>query len=444
MGRTRVATKMAAPIRVLNPRSTILLKNARPVAAVNSRNKSIDVPGKPITDDLNSGSISKGTGGRSSFNGKIVTVFGATGFAGRSVANQLGKSGTQLIFPYRGEHQYVRDLKLVGDLGQVLYHPFYLRDEESIRKCMKYSNAVINLIGSEWETRNFKFDDVHETGARTIARIAKEEGVKTLIHVSSLNASEKPQECMLKGGSQFLTSKWKGENAVKEEFPDAIIIRPSDIYGQEDRHLNYYANRWRKKHVFYAPPPVHLLLQFKGIPLWKRGEHTIKQPLWVGDFARGVAKVLFDKDAAGKTYEFVGPKRYYLSEMVDYYMRCMYQDKLLDGPSWYEQRDGYKRCDVKWSPLWKLKMSISEYVEPICDMRIPMGWIGWDKFEREHVTDVLTGAPTLEDLGVSTAVLEDRCVWELKKWVNYQHFEEDYGLYNPPAPPKSADDLRLA
>merc|ERR1712055_699063 len=210
-------------MRICNPLSVNLLKISKPVAALSSRNKSIEVPGKPIADDVDAGSISKGTGGRSSFNGKIVTVFGATGFTGRSVANQLGKSGTQLIFPYRGDHQYVRDLKLVGDLGQVLYHPFYLRDEESIRKCMKYSNTVINLIGSEWETRNFKFDDVHETGARTIARIAKEEGVKTLIHVSSLNASEKPQECMLKGGSQFLTSKWKGENAVKEEFPDQLL-----------------------------------------------------------------------------------------------------------------------------------------------------------------------------------------------------------------------------
>merc|ERR1712055_330244 len=410
-------------MRICNPLSTILLKNARPVAAVNSRNKSIDVPGKPITDDLNSGSISKGTGGRSSFNGKIVTVFGATGFAGRSVANQLGKSGTQLIFPYRGEHQYVRDLKLVGDLGQVLYHPFYLRDEESIRKCMKYSNAVINLIGSEWETRNFKFDDVHETGARTIARIAKEEGVKTLIHVSSLNASEKPQECMLKGGSQFLTSKWKGENAVKEEFPDAIIIRPSDIYGQEDRHLNYYGNRFRKTHQYgYLRANLTAYPSFKGVPLWEKGEQTIKQPLYVGDFARGIAKLVFEKDVRGKTYEFVGPKSYYLSEMVDYYLRCMYKTE--EEGFWPDENGWipvlyhtYKRCDVKYSPLWLLRLKALEYIQPACDLRLYTGFLGWDKFEREHVTDVLSGAPTLEDLGITTAVLEDRVLWECKKFV---------------------------
>jgi len=57
---------------------------------------------------------------------------------------------------------------------------------------MKYSNVVINLIGRDWETKNFKFEDVHVTGARTIARLAKEAGVKRLIHFSSLNSSPHP------------------------------------------------------------------------------------------------------------------------------------------------------------------------------------------------------------------------------------------------------------
>merc|ERR1712080_282946 len=132
----------------------------------------------------------------------------------------------------------------------------------------------------------------------------------------------------------------------------------------------------------------------------------------------------------------------------DFYMRCMYQDNLLpsgpEGPRWWEIKPGYRRCDVKFAPAWRVKLTISEYLEPFCDMRIPMGWMGWDKFEKEHVTDVLSGVPTLEDLGVNAAVLEDRAVHEFKKWVNYQHFEEDYGLYHPPTPPKSAEDLRLA
>lgn len=82
-------------------------------------------------------------------------------------------------------------LKLCGDLGQILFHPFNLRDEESIRKCIKYSNVVINLIGRDWETRNFNFRDVHVEGARRLARLCKEANVERFIHLSALNVSDK-------------------------------------------------------------------------------------------------------------------------------------------------------------------------------------------------------------------------------------------------------------
>lgn len=108
--------------------------------------------------------LRRGTGGHSSFNGLTATVFGATGFLGSYVCNKLGKTGTQLVLPYRGDFYQVQPLKLVGDLGQVLFTPYYLRDEDSLRKAMKYSNVVINLIGRDWETRNFSFEDIYHTG----------------------------------------------------------------------------------------------------------------------------------------------------------------------------------------------------------------------------------------------------------------------------------------
>jgi len=83
-------------------------------------------------------------------------------------------------------------LKLVGDLGQVLFLKFDLRDEDSIRKSLQYSNVVINLIGRDWETKNFTYGDVHVEGARRLARIAREEGVEKFIHLSALNCSPNP------------------------------------------------------------------------------------------------------------------------------------------------------------------------------------------------------------------------------------------------------------
>jgi len=99
----------------------------------------------------------------------------------------------QLIIPYRGEHYNVLRLRVCGDLGQVLFSPFHLKDEESIRKALTHSNVAFNLIGREFETRNFNFDDVHVHGARRLARIARESGIKRFIHVSHVNAAENPK-----------------------------------------------------------------------------------------------------------------------------------------------------------------------------------------------------------------------------------------------------------
>ena len=97
---------------------------------------------------------------------------------------------------------------------------------------------------------------------------------------------------MLKKGSQFLSSKWKGEQAVREEFPEAVIFRPADIYGQEDRFLTAYASNWRH--------------QLKGLPLWKKGEETVKQPVFVSDVAQGIVTAARDSDTDGQVYQAAG------------------------------------------------------------------------------------------------------------------------------------------
>lgn len=86
-------------------------------------------------------------------------------------------------------------LKLVGDLGQVLYQPFQPGNEEELYKAVKYSNVVINLIGRDWETKNFTFEDVNVKIPRTLARICRESGVDKFIHISHLNAEENPKVC---------------------------------------------------------------------------------------------------------------------------------------------------------------------------------------------------------------------------------------------------------
>ncbi|KAK2580195.1 hypothetical protein KPH14_012459 [Odynerus spinipes] len=249
-------------------------------------------------------SLKRGTGGRSSFNGVVCTIFGCTGLVGRYVCNRLGKIGTQLIIPHRTNFYNNKQLKLAGDLGQVLFHPYNLRDEESIYKSIKYSNVVVNLVSNDWPTSNFSYHDVHVEGARRLARLAKEAGVERFIHFSDLNASPNPKPLVMKNGSEYLKAKWEGECAVKEEFPEATIVRPATIYGMEDRFLRFYASSWN----WVQDCPV----------LWKKGEQTEKQPVHVSDVAAGVTALILDDNSIGKTYQFVGPRRYKLKSLVEW------------------------------------------------------------------------------------------------------------------------------
>ncbi|EAT38719.1 AAEL009414-PA [Aedes aegypti] len=371
-------------------------------------NYSSDAPRKLRTTNL--AEMKRGTGGRSSFNGVVATVFGSTGFLGRYVCNKLGKTGSQVIIPYRADHYEALRLKLVGDLGQVLFTPYHLCDEESIYKAVKHSNVVINLVGRDWETKNFTFDDVHVQGARRLARISKQAGVEKFIHLSSLNCTPNPTPILTKEGSKFLKSKYYGELAVREEFPEAVIFRPADIYGQEDRFLRYYAHLWRR--------------QFRGMPLWYKGERTVKQPVHCSDVAQGIVNAIKDSDSQNQVYQAVGPRRYKLSELVDWFHREMRKDA-----DWW----GYWRYDLRFDPTFMLKVKLTEFISP----SFPVGDLHTERVEREYVTDdVKKGVKTLEDLGVNLTLMEDQVPWELRPFRAALYYDAELGEFEKPTPPQ--------
>jgi NADH dehydrogenase (ubiquinone) 1 alpha subcomplex subunit 9 len=297
----------------------------------------------------------------------------------------------------------------MGDLGQILFHPYHLQDEDAIRKAMKYSNVVINLVGRDWETKNFPFEEVHVKGARRLARIAREMGVEKFIHVSALNASPEPTPLIYKGGSKFLQSKYYGEEAVREEFPEAVIIRPSDMFGQEDRFLNYYGHVWRRA--------------IRILSLWHNGDKTIKAPVFVGDVAQAIVNAIKDPDANGKVFQAVGPRRYVLRELVDWFYRVMRKD----AESW-----GYIRWDMRFDPTFKLKVAFTEAIQ----ISFPIGNLHHERVEREYVTDVIEkDVPTLEDLGVQLTSLEEVAPFILQPYYANKYYDAQVGEFPKPAPP---------
>ncbi|KOX72000.1 NADH dehydrogenase [ubiquinone] 1 alpha subcomplex subunit 9, mitochondrial, partial [Melipona quadrifasciata] len=331
-------------------------------------------------------SLKRGTGGRSSFNGIVCTIFGCSGFVGRNLPIRLGKIGTQAseCDPY-----HIRELKVGGDLGQVYYVPFDLRDEDSIIRAMKYSNVVVNLIGTNYETSNFSFNDVHVEGARTLARLAKKCNVERFVHMSCLNAAAKPTPMIIKKGSKFLKSKWFGELAVKEEFPEATIVRPSVIYGCMDNFISHYMARQRAT--------------FEYIPLWHKGEKSEKQPVYIHDVISGLIEIIRNPDTAEKTYQFVGPERYTLSKLVMW----MYDLKL------QSTENPYKINDMKYNPYFWFKTAVYELMYSVH----PAINILWEVMELHHTTDKIDPSlPTLEDLGVTPTNMKTRLAWEIETY----------------------------
>ena len=176
----------------------------------------------------------KTTFGRSSVSGIKATVFGSSGFMGKYVVNKLGKIGSTVVLPYRGDEINMRHLKLCGDLGQINFVPSSIRSVEDIEAAVAGSNVVINLLGKHLETSRWNFNDVNATFPGVLAEVCKEHGVERFVHVSSLGAE-------LDSPSAWQRSKALGEQAVKDAFPAATVFRPATIFGDEDRFLNRIA-----------------------------------------------------------------------------------------------------------------------------------------------------------------------------------------------------------
>ncbi|KAF8570629.1 hypothetical protein P879_04118 [Paragonimus westermani] len=359
-------------------------------------------PHEPLTLS----NLKRGTGGRSSFNGMVATVFGANGKLGRNVVTHLAKTGTQIIVPYRGDPYFVRDLKVLGDLGQVLFLPFHLEDEESLRKAMRYSDTVINLIGKETHTRNFTLEQVHTDGAARIARISKEMDVARLVHVSALCQNPNPPS-FVRGPSRFMKSKAAGEQEVLRERPDAIIFRPADMWGECDRFLCYYA----------AKPRRFGVSRVVDVPLWGRGQKTIKQPVYIGDVARGIVNSLTTPDSPGKIYEAVGPHRYRLDDLVRWiYFICRYLPSELNLTG--------------MNPIFLARVFINEYTARVSP------FLSFERLECEFPTDTLSGCPTLADLNVKLTKLEDRIHHIIYVYRRMNYYLDGVGEFpEPPNPP---------
>ncbi|MEE9433276.1 MAG: complex I NDUFA9 subunit family protein [Sphingorhabdus sp.] len=211
--------------------------------------------------------------------GKLVTIFGGGGFVGRYVAGELLSQGARLRIAQRNP-QGAMHIKPLGNLGQVQLIAADVRNPDSAARAVTGTDIVVNLVGSFGD-----MEAVQHKGAANIARAARKAGCGQLLHMSAIGANPN-------SASRYGRSKAAGEAAVRKAFKGATILRPSIIFGREDRFINRFAGMIRMM------PIVPVI-----------GAETKFQPVFVGDVAKVVASCLAEgRRHANKTYELGGPQ----------------------------------------------------------------------------------------------------------------------------------------
>ena len=178
---------------------------------------------------------------------RLVTIFGGSGFVGRYIARRMAKEGWRVRVAVRrpNEAMFVRPYGAVGQVEPVLCN---IRNDASVASVMQGADAVVNCVGILAESGRNGFDAVQREGAGRIARIAAEQGVARMVHVSAIGADEN-------AASAYARTKALGEAAVLEHMPDAIILRPSIVFGAEDQFFNRFASMARLAGAGRGPPP---------------------------------------------------------------------------------------------------------------------------------------------------------------------------------------------
>jgi NADH dehydrogenase len=317
---------------------------------------------------------------------KFVTVFGASGLIGRHTVRALAGAGWRIRAVCR--HPNLANFLLPAGLpGQIQLFKGNVRDDDSVARALEGADATVNLTGVLYRRGKQSFDALHVDAARRIGRLAREAGVKALVHVSAIGADPAAE-------SHYARSKGAGEKALREEFPEAAILRPSLVFGPEDQFFNKFA--WAAR----ISPTLPLI----------GGGRTRFQPVFAGDVAAAILRALGDPAARGKTYELGGPTVYSFKELLQLILR----------------ETGRKRLLV---PMPFFLASIDAFFLQLPSLILPIAPLLTVDQVRLLKTDnvVHEGALTLADLGIAPVSVEaivPSYLWRFRAKGQFQQIAE--------------------
>ena len=306
---------------------------------------------------------------------KQVTVFGGSGFVGRHVVSRLAARGIAVRVAVR-DVVAASFVKPMGDVGQVTPVRANITDEADVAAAVQGSDAVVNLVGILYNRGRQRFDAIHRDGAARIARLSRDAGVDRLVQMSALGVSTRSQ-------SHYGRSKAAGEEAVREAFERATVVRPSVIFGPDDDFFNQFAAMARLSPVlpvFGCPLPA---FRNGAVDIYGHGG-TRFQPVYVGDVADAIVACLERRDTAGETYELAGPTVYSFKQLMELVLRA-----------------AGRKCLLAPVPFWVASM------EALFLELLPKPLLTRDQVTMLRTDNVLSGGlPTLETLGIAPTAAE--------------------------------------
>jgi uncharacterized protein YbjT (DUF2867 family) len=235
---------------------------------------------------------------------RLVTIYGGSGFVGRHLVRALAKRGWRIRVAVR-RPDLAGHLQPLGVVGQIQPVQANLRYPDSVARAAEGSTAIVNLVGILFQSGAQRFDAVQAQGADAVAKAAKAEGAR-LVQMSAIGADKDSE-------SDYGRTKALGEQAALSEKPDAVIVRPSIVFGPEDDFFNRFASLARMSPF---------------LPLVGGGE-TKFQPVFVGDIAEAIAKAVDGQAKGGTTYELGGPEVMSFRELMELTLEQIGRKRLL-------------------------------------------------------------------------------------------------------------------
>jgi len=291
---------------------------------------------------------------------KIATIFGASGFIGRHLLRSLAEKDFRIVVatrsPYLNGH-----LKPLGNPGQIDLEKVNIYDQENLKNLVRNSNIVINLVGILNENRKQKFFNIHEKFPNLLSQICNEFNIEKFIHISALSPNQKIK-------SNYISSKLRGEEKIFENFENSVILRPSIVFGPEDKFFNQFA----------------FLSQFLPfLPLFGEGK-TKFQPVYVGDVVKSINAILNKENINKNIYEIVGPEIYSFRELLEIVLKLVNRKKF----------------------FLNIPFSIAK-IQAFFMQMMPNPLLTTDQVEILKYDNIATGMnPTIFDLDISPSTIE--------------------------------------